>query len=275
MKSKKFHKALSVLLAAAIAASCVSAGLPAKAAGTNPVPNTEDKVLGKAQPRFPGYRLRDIQNWSPETDPYADLLRARIPLQKRNEQYQPTQANPTLTDDAKVMLMQGDSQNLPFDCAPYNNSFTDYMFGYWQYTDIWSPWHGAASAATPSSFFDVEFEYGTINIPNPAYTNAAHKNGVMAIACMYFDPTNRRGQSIDEMLTQDDEGNYLLVDKLVEMAEYYGFDGYFFNQEETCSQEAGGDAALQEMMSQLTARGTYTQYYTGGKGCLTTPEFPG
>ncbi len=274
MRSKKFQKALSVLLAAAIAASCMSTGLSAIAAGRDEKPPQGEKATGKAQPRFPGYRLKDIQNWSPATDPYADMLRARVPLQKRNEQYQPTQANPTLTDDAKVMLMQGDYHGMPFDNTMYNNDFSQYTFNYWQYTDMWSPWHGAASAATPSSFQGMDFEYATINIPNAAYTNAAHKNGVMSIACMYFDGNNRKGQSINEMLDRDDEGNFLIVDKLVEMAEYYGYDGYFLNQEESTSEEAGGDAALQELMSQLTARGMYTQYYTAGQRSIDNSRIP-
>ena len=54
-----------------------------------------------------------------------------------------------------------------------------------------------------------------LNIPNPAYTNAAHKNGVMSIGCLYFDQAFRAGQSINELLEKDAEGNFLLVDKLV------------------------------------------------------------
>lgn len=32
-----------------------------------------------------GYRLVDVLNWSPETDNYGEELRARVPLQERNE----------------------------------------------------------------------------------------------------------------------------------------------------------------------------------------------
>lgn len=48
------------------------------------------------QPYQHGYRVEDIMDWSPETDPYGELLRARIPLQDRNAAFAATQANPEL-----------------------------------------------------------------------------------------------------------------------------------------------------------------------------------
>ena len=87
MKSRKMRRALSVALSAALAVSSVLPGLTAKAAGGTKVMPTGEHALGTAQPRFPGYRIKDILNWSPETDPYADMLRARVPLQERNEQF--------------------------------------------------------------------------------------------------------------------------------------------------------------------------------------------
>ena len=262
MKRKVIKRAICVSLSALLAVSSLFTGITAAALDSQPP--TGDQGIGKAQPHFSGYRVKDLQNWDKDTDPYADMLRARIPLQERNEPFQETQADPTLTDDAKVMLMQGDYGNSFFDSMIYNNDFTEHCFNFWQYTDLWCPWHGAATAYTPRSLEDLGFEAecGMINIPNPAYTNAAHKNGVLSIACMYFDQAFRPGQRIDEILKRDEDGNFLVVDKLVEMAEYYGYDGYFLNQEDATSEASGGDAALKELMSQLTERGLYTQYYT-------------
>ena len=111
---------------------------------------------------------------------------------------------------------------------------------------IFSPWHGAASQDSPVSLYDWEyedkeasrgwekryFEFGVLNIPNPAYTNAAHKNGVMSIACLYFDQYYRPGQTINELFVMDEDGTFPVAEKLIEMAEYFGYDGYFFNAEE-------------------------------------------
>ena len=96
--------------------------------------------------------------------------------------------------------------------------------------DYYSPWHGAATAYTPQSLYDPVtsdwrargFEFGIVNIPNPAYTNAAHKNGVMSIACIYFDPTFRPGQTCADMIEKDSEGSFPVADQLIAMAEYYG-----------------------------------------------------
>ena len=87
MKSKRFRKGVSVLLSAAMAASCLTTGLTTLAAGHDLVLPQGEQALGKAQPRFPGYRVEDIKNWNAETDPFSDMVRARVPLQQRNEQF--------------------------------------------------------------------------------------------------------------------------------------------------------------------------------------------
>ncbi|MFR0733780.1 MAG: endo-beta-N-acetylglucosaminidase [Oscillospiraceae bacterium] len=69
-----------------------------------------------------------------------------------------------------------------------------------------------------------EKEYGIIAIPMAAATNAAHKNGVITLA-EYFIP--REPQYTEEWLYQDENGEFPYAKKLVELAKYYGFDGYF------------------------------------------------
>lgn len=34
-----------------------------------------------------------------------------------------------------------------------------------------------------------KFEFGLVNMPNPGYTNAAHKNGVLSIGCIFLPRT--------------------------------------------------------------------------------------
>ncbi len=216
-----------------------------------------------AEPTFAGYRVKDIENWSPETDPYAEFLVADVPLIQRNEPFKATQAKPYLNSDAQVMNMTGDYGNSFFGSTMYTNEFSEDVMTFWQYTDYFSPWHGAATAYTPQALYDPVtsdwrargFEFGIVNIPNPAYTNAAHKNGVMSIACIYFDPAFRPGQTCADMLTNKEGDVYVVAKKLVEMAEYYGFDGYFLNQEEGFYQE------FKPFMAWLTAQGLYTQWY--------------
>ena len=55
-----------------------------------------------------GYNAKEIKNWSPETDPYAEYFRSRVPLEKRIEPFSPTQAIPKLTNKAKVLSLSAD-----------------------------------------------------------------------------------------------------------------------------------------------------------------------
>lgn len=226
-------------------------------------PDIGESAIKSAQPHFSGYRVRDMEVWSPLTDPHAELMQAKVPLQKRNEPFRPTQVNPKLTAPVEVMLMQGDYGNSFFDSTIANNSYGNVAFNFWQYTDYFSPWHGAATIGTPRGLYDPAnsdwrnrgFEFGIVNIPNQAYINAAHKNGVMAIACVYFDPAFRPGQSKSEMFAKDENGKYIVANKLIEMARYYGFDGYFLNDEEY------GYDEFKPFMAQISAEGLWTQFY--------------
>ena len=257
MSKGKFKRLGSALLAFVMLISTASGlVIPAKA---DSWPND----TASAEPTFAGYRVKDIENWDPATDPYAEFLVADVPLLDRNEAFAATQAKPYLTTDAQVMNMTGDYGNSFFGSTMYTNEFSEDVMTFWQYTDYFSPWHGAATAYTPQALYDPAtsdwrargFEFGIVNIPNPAYTNAAHKNGVMSIACIYFDPAFRPGQTCADMLTEKDGDVYVVAKKLVEMAEYYGFDGYFLNQEE------GYYEGFKPFMAYLTAQGLYTQWY--------------
>ena len=257
MSKGKFKRLGSALLAFVMLISTASGlVIPAKA---DSWPND----TASAEPTFAGYRVKDIENWDPATDPYAEFLVADVPLLDRNEAFAATQAKPYLTTDAQVMNMTGDYGNSFFGSTMYTNEFSEDVMTFWQYTDYFSPWHGAATAYTPQALYDPVtsdwrargFEFGIVNIPNPAYTNAAHKNGVMSIACIYFDPAFRPGQTCADMLTEKDGEVYVVAKKLVEMAEYYGFDGYFLNQEE------GYYEGFKPFMAYLTAQGLYTQWY--------------
>ena len=226
-------------------------------------PARDEAAIGKAQPHFSGYRVRDIEKWESETDPYSHMMKAQVPLQKRNTPFRETQANPELTSPVETMLMQGDYGNSFMESTIYNNDYGNLAFNFWQYTDLFSPWHGAATIGTPSSLYDPAtsdwrkrgFEFGIVNIPNQAYINAAHKNGVKAIACVYFDPYFRPGQTKKEMFEKDGNGEYIIAQKLVELADYYGIDGYFLNDEESGADE------FKELMTYLTGKGLYTQFY--------------
>lgn len=140
-----------------------------------------------------------------------------------------------------MITVAGDYGNAFIENAPYTNKFAQYHFNYWQYIDYYSYWHGTATAYTPPEYYDELaqkdwqqkwFEFGILNIPNPTYTDAAHKNGVMSLAGIFFSDNDRGQQTYKQMLVKDQTGKFPVAEKLIEMAHYFGYDGYFINQEE-------------------------------------------
>ena len=238
-------------------------------------PYVGESAEGDNQPTLHGYRVEDLMQWSPETDPYAEMLRAQVPLQNRNAAFTATQANPNLTPLAQYLTLTGDYGNSFFNSDAYTNEFSTHVFNFWQYVDQYASWHGMPSVGTPEELNDVKdernatdgnawmrrnFEFGLVNLPNPAYTNAAHKNGVLSLGCM-FQP--RAYQNFEVMLYKDENGRYPVADKLTEMAKYYGFDGYFFNMEGRYYSAAAREQ-LKTFFAQMRADGMYIQWYNAG-----------
>ncbi len=206
-----------------------------------------------------GYRFVDILNFDPASDPYAEEMVAKIPLQKRNDTFAATQANPDLSDDSKLyVISSGNYRSTDVAEAPWNanmsyEEFSYNLFKFWQYTDM----IGAGGRPTQSiAIGSADKEYGIIAVPMAAATNAAHKNGVISIA-EYFIP--RTPQYTEEWLYKDEDGNFPYAQKLVELAQYYGFDGYFINQEESIPSDYV--PLFREMLKWMRDQGLYIQWY--------------
>lgn len=227
------------------------------------MPWTGDKAIGKNQPHVVGQRIYDLKYWEQDSEDDAELLRAKVPLQDRIENFAATQANPAINSKAEIFNMQGDYGNSFFEATTYNNAFAPYLFNYWQYTDYYASWHGITTKGTPENLYDPEaswttraFEFGLINMPNPAYTNAAHKNGSKSIGCIFLP---RTGQTHSSMIEKDENGEFPVAKKLIEFANFYGFDGYFINQEETIP--SADVPVYKEFTKYLIENDIYIQWY--------------
>ncbi|MFD1173426.1 endo-beta-N-acetylglucosaminidase [Oceanobacillus picturae] len=236
------------------------------------LPYTGESATGEKQPTQHGYTSHDILKWEPERDKFADMFRSRVPLQERNEPFAATQANPDLPAETQMFNLAGDYGNAFMDSTAYTNKFGQYTFPYWQYVDYYSYWHGMATADVPRDLYDPElpwyerwFEFGVLNVPNPAYTNAAHKNGVKSLGVIFFSVNDRGPQTYTQMVKKDKDGNFPVADKLVEIAEYFGFDGYFFNQEEATGVKPEDIPEYKEFMKALREKGLYVQWYDSTK----------
>lgn len=262
---KRGKRALAVTLALALAASMV------------PLVNAEESypiqgqgAKGQHQPNNHGYRPIDVANWSPEVDNNAEYTRAQVPVQKRIKAFAATQANPALSSKTQMAWVAGDYGNSKYESYQANDNFGNYLYNFWQYTDVYAPWHGMPTAEYPEEWYyanpkNPQFEGGTIYPPNMAYTNAAHKNGALSLACVFFP---RPGQDCKSMIVKDENGNFPVAEGMVKLAKYYGFDGYFFNQEVTFQSSLVQD--YKEFLTVLQDAGLYTQWYdsVNGKGSL-------
>lgn len=265
-------KGLRAGLAAATALSmALVAGVlsPSQASASDTLPWPGDAAPNVNQPYQHGYSPAGLLNWDPATDPYAPQLRARVPLQKRIAADAATQQNPELPAATQMLNLAGDYGNSFFESQQDNNEFSQYLFNYWQYTDYYASWHGTPTAGIPTSWYDPDkdwtqkwFEFGMLNLPNPAYTNAGHANGVKSLGCIFFSDNDRGEQSFQDLLVKDADGTFPAATKLAQLAKYFGFDGYFINQEQasvTMTKTQMSD--YKKFIAQLRSDGMYVQWY--------------
>lgn len=263
------RRALGKVFAIGAAAATVLCAVPqAQATDTIPWGRVDAKyAAGRHQPYGHGYTGEDILQWSPEKDEYARQLRARVSLQPRIDPDASTQKNPGLPADTQMFDLAGDYGNAFFGSYQDDNVFSQYLFNYWQYADYYASWHGQASQGVDENLYDTNkdwtqrwFEFGVLNLPNPAYTNAAHRNGVKSIGAIFFSDNDRGEQTYRDLLKdRRGDGTFPVADKLIEIAKYFGFDGYFINQESDV--DSADIAGYKDFIRQLTDKGVYVQWY--------------
>ncbi|UVI30183.1 endo-beta-N-acetylglucosaminidase [Paenibacillus spongiae] len=211
------------------------------------------KPAGAHQPSMHGYDANAVIHWSPDTDPHAKYFRSRVPLAKRIPAFAPTQAKPGLSPDPQLMNLSADYDKAN-EGYKYSDTFTCNLLKFWQYTDYYGSWHGLPVPGSPED----DPEYGVVNLPNPAYTDAAHRNGVLSLGC-WFWPRNER---FADWLERRPDGTFPAADKLIEMAGYFGFDGYFINQEARVSAEDAAEMfAMFKYMRKQAPEGFHLQIY--------------
>jgi len=160
----------------------------------------------------------EILSWSPSIDPDAPYNRSGVPLKNKYVD-SITVVNPNArVNEARVNPL---SAFAPTSDNPSQGSLNInyYTFSYWQYVDGLVFWGGSAGE-------------GLILAPNPTLIDAAHRNGVKVLGNVFFPPTVYGGQFqwVNDFL-QKNGSTFPVANKLIEVAEYYGFDGWFINQE--------------------------------------------
>ena len=166
----------------------------------------------------------DLLNWNPTTDPDAPYNRSGVPLKDKYVDSLTIVNSNARVNEARVNPLAAFA---PTSDNPSQGSsnINYYSFSFWQYVNQLVFWGGSAGE-------------GLILAPNPTIIDAAHRNGVKIFGNIFFPPTVYGGQFqwVNDFL-QKNGNTFPVADKLIEAAEYYGFDGWFINQE-----TAGGNS---------------------------------
>lgn len=159
----------------------------------------------------------ELLKWSPSTDKDAKFNRGTVPLQKR---VKGKKSNGTQSDKAKVVSLAIANEHTSSTPSQGSNKFENYNFTYWQYVDTLVAWAGSSGE-------------GIIVPPSSDLIDSAHRNGVEILGTVFFPPDAYGGkiQWVKAFLSKDSNGSFVMADKLLEAAKYYGFDGWFINQE--------------------------------------------
>lgn len=193
--------------------------------------NTAIAQNGNHQPFTNYWFPNDVLTWSASSDPSSAFNKGTIPLATR---FVDTASlcidnRPLGLKLATLSITHANTSGNP--SQGYDHA-GEYSFTYWQYIDYFVMWGGSAGE-------------GLILTPNATWIDAGHRNGVKVMGTIFLPPAAYGGQLqwINDLVQQDASGNYIVADKLIQIANYYGFDGWFINQE-----TAGGNAALGEKM---------------------------
>lgn len=181
--------------------------------------NKKEKMVFENQPISSYWFPKDLLQWEAQKDSDLKYNISHIPLQKRAGKDALKTINTTQNKDTKVMAISimnsSTSGNSPHGLNTAKcNTFTNY-----QYVDTLVYWGGSSGE-------------GLIVPPSPDVTDQAHKNGVKVLGTVFFPQHAHGGKMewLDDFL-QEKNGTFLVVDKLIEVAKVYGFDGWFINQE--------------------------------------------
>ncbi|XP_028608676.1 cytosolic endo-beta-N-acetylglucosaminidase isoform X2 [Grammomys surdaster] len=109
-----------------------------------------------------------------------------------------------------------------------------YSFYHWQYIDIF-----------------VYFSHHTVTIPPVCWTNAAHRHGVCVLGT-FITEWQEGGRLCESFLAGDERSFQAVADRLVQIAQFFRFDGWLINIENSLSPAAVKNTPL--FLQYLTAQ---------------------
>lgn len=194
----------------------------AKVPDSRPITNESYANKESLQPYGTVLQVDELKHWSPDKDPDAKYNRSFVPLKER---HMGPLVNSNASEDARVLSLAMTNPRASESKSQGGKGADVYAFTHFQYVDTYNFWGGSAHE-------------GIIAIPNPEHIDSAHKNGVKVTATIFFPWGDSEfvEEAMEQFTEQDEDGNFIIADKLFEISEYYGFEGFFINQESDVSQ---------------------------------------
>lgn len=154
--------------------------------------------------------LEELLSWKPSD---ADAFNiATTPLAGRQPPLQSSRPKTLVCHD----MMGGYQEDRFIQGAEAETAFSFY---HWQYIDIFT-----------------YFSHNLVTVPPVCWTNAAHRHGVSVLGTFITEWTD--GAKICESFLAGESSFRAVADKLVQIAQYYGFDGWLINIENKLSESA-------------------------------------
>ncbi len=172
------------------------------------------------QPESSYWFPAQLLEWNADADEDFIYNVSSVPLAKRADIAGLETVNSTQNKDTKVMAISIMNSSTSGNAPHGLNKVDANTFSYWQYVDVLVYWGGSSGE-------------GIIVPPSPDVVDAGHKNGVPVLGTVFMPQAAHGGKMewLEDLLTKNEDGSYPVADKLIEVAQLYGFDGWFMNQE--------------------------------------------
>lgn len=172
------------------------------------------------QPESSYWFPAQLLEWNADADEDFIYNVSSVPLAKRADIAGLETVNSTQNKDTKVMAISIMNSSTSGNAPHGLNKVDANTFSYWQYVDVLVYWGGSSGE-------------GIIVPPSPDVVDAGHKNGVPVLGTVFMPQVAHGGKMewLEDLLTKNEDGSYPVADKLIEVAQLYGFDGWFMNQE--------------------------------------------
>lgn len=182
-----------------------------------------------------------INEWNFESDFDAKYNKSKIVLQQSektmNKWVESQNPKTKEMNMSTIIESTSNSNTIVGNKRVYERSFNNY-----QYNDILVSWAGA-------------IDEGIIVPPAKNQVEKAHLNGTKILGTIFLDGYHGLNkEALKGFFEKDKDGNYLIVDKLIDLAVELNFDGWFWNNEPNGSNPNGfivDNEIMFEIMNQI------------------------